>query len=88
MLTPMSVRQYYASPSGSTDRSETLPIFLCVVLCKCEHINVRSYVSISRRLLTVSHPCMFSLSAGTVGPAFFNLGILDSLLVILVVDVM
>ena len=29
-----------------------------------------------------------SLSAGTVGPAFFHLGILDSFFVIVVVDVM
>nr|VWO98603.1 N/A [Ganoderma boninense] len=31
---------------------------------------------------------ILTLSAGTVGPAFFNLGILDSFFVIIVVDVM
>ncbi len=51
--------------------------------------NIFTYVAMFSWLegCVVFHTQPISLSAGTVGPAFFNLGFLDSLFVIVIVDV-
>ncbi|KAG2358494.1 hypothetical protein BDR07DRAFT_278728 [Suillus spraguei] len=61
-----------------------VPNVLCMVFCQHEYLDVRLDSRFSCYPLNHSTLCRFS--TGTVGPAFFSLGVKDSLIIIVIVD--
>jgi hypothetical protein len=63
-----------------------VPNVLRMVFCEHEYLDVRFESCLDSRYPLIHLTPAGRFSTGTVGPAFFSLGVNDSLIVIIIVD--